>query len=260
MTITRDHWGFPNPTGATVGFANWGYGGTAQGNASSICAVWESTTVKGESYILDPGGANEAVGSLALRIIDTDLGLTAEIWFVSNYELYNGPNVGFLEARLTADATIPAVHEFLQHSWICTDDEMSVFDSDSIIEQASGDLGPNAVTGGLIADGRVQLMTLLSNETATTNLTPVAGEGWANGGSIEVLLNSKAVGHYASPATIDTENWGSTGMVVGGGSGMMVNFGEGGAGGGASRPKQSPMQFPMGLGNWVMTPGGILTR
>jgi hypothetical protein len=197
---------------------------------------------------------------LALRIIDTNLGLTAEIWFATNYALRDIGNVGWLAATLTADATIPAAHEFLQHSWICTDDEMFVFDSDSIIEQASGDLGPNAVAGGLAADGRVQLMTLLSNETATTNLTPVAGEGWGNGGSVEILINSKAAGHYAAPETTDTENWGSTGMVVGGGSGMMVNFGEGGAGGGASRPKQSPMQFPMGLGNWVMTPGGILTR
>jgi hypothetical protein len=101
---------------------------------------------------------------------------------------------------------------------------------------------------------------MISNETATANLTPATTFGTANP-ALEKLVSSKAIGLYVAATSANTTQWGSTGMVVGGGSGMAVVLDEIGFPGaqGTARPKAAPLQFPMGIGNWTMS-NGILTR
>lgn len=265
MALSQDH-ATANPTigTTTVAVSNWGYGGTSQGCTAVIIGFWESLTIEGSKFMLDEGGTWDTAGYRAMQIKDTNLGVTAEVWYVSRQELYGFGNVGFLNTELTFTGTIPANRAFYMHSLIATTDEIGLRDEDSVLEQGSGDIGPNAVANGAVGDDTFKYMSILSNETSAANLTPVASNDWGNGGSNEAAISTgEFMGNYLARDIATTTQWGTTGMVVGGGSGGMVVIGEGGyipgqgTGGGGS--KAPPMQYPMGVGNWTMA-NGILTR
>jgi hypothetical protein len=258
MAITLRTTSFVNASGATVTVTTFSFGGAAQATHAVFIGHWESAAISGVSYVIDPGGANETEGQLVKRIVDTDQDHVCEIWIAGNQSWYAGSSLGTLTTVFTHSAAPGTTGDWINQSYTCSVDDLWASEEDSIIEQATGsDLGPTAIAGSTSTPA---YMCLISNETATTNLTPATNFGTANP-ALEKLVSSKAIGLYVATTGINTTEWGSTGMVVGGGSGMAVVLDEIGFPGaqGAARPKAAPLQFPMGIGNWTMS-NGILTR
>jgi hypothetical protein len=220
MTMTADHTDVVVGSGTTASVTNRSYGGSAQGCSAIASCWWESTTVDISSFNLVEPTGGDVIGEQAIKVVDTNLGVTGAIWFFSKQSLYDGPNLGFRVATVTFDGTVPANNRVMIVSFILTSDDLGVADSGSIVEQASGDLGPDAMAQGDAATGFAAYQVLLSNETVSTNLTPITGSDWANGGSNEAVdSNSKYHGVYGGRPIAEKTQWGSQGMVVGGGSG-----------------------------------------
>ncbi len=258
MAITVRTTSFTNAVDTTVTVTTFSFGTSAKATHAVFIGHWENTAISGVSYVIDPGGANETEGQLVKRLVDTDLNIASEIWVAGNQNWYDGADLGTLNVVFTHSAAPGSTGDWINQSYTCSLDDLWESDSDSIVEQVGGDLGPTAIGGSTSTPA---FMTLLSNETATTNLTPATNFGTVNP-SLEKLVNSKAAGIYVAAVGQNTTEWGSTGMVVGGGSGMAVILDEVGFPGASSGggDKAPPMQFPMGLGNWHMSAGGILTR
>lgn len=266
--IQRDTWSVTSGSTTdtqSIGSLHWG-GAGGQPHCFVLCAWYSDVNREIISVDVDDVASGDVDGVIrgtrALRVVDTNLGVVAEIWYGSNWQMAN--TVGWKDFTVTFDANVAfSVNNNYFHmtAWEIDDtQDLGLLNSDSVVEQASGLVGA-ALAGGTTANTSVGAQILLSNETSAANLTQEAAYSTPLVETLHTTTGTYMGLYYSSTGTTTTD-WGATAMTVGGGSGIAANFelgATGGAGGGAARPKAAPMQFPMGLGNWTMS-NGILTR